>query len=355
MSSLIEWKVPPAAQPRAGKLFVRSRARAVLGGRPACHHPVRRLYRRNARRRARRQWRADRRRSGADRRLSHHRSRNHLAASRRRPGRAGPCARLRSRDRLRPGAGSRAASICRCWRSVRRRPPKSARASWSAAPAAVRARSPAASPPSSRLPATGNIIWTRRFSLSGASELGRHRLDLVARRVDRHRFAADRARRRRRRRRKSEHLNMTIPIDLLKPILEDLKTFGRVNKPARPWLGLVHHRDRRPDRHRRRRRQGPAARAEIKTGDMIIAVAGQEGFVAGRFLPRRLGARRCRRRGAADLAPRRRHLRRAGQFIRPREVSQRAADALSVGEPAHLVSRLPRSHRPGSDKTPDGP
>jgi S1-C subfamily serine protease len=32
--------------------------------------------------------------------------------------------------------------------------------------------------------------------------------------------------------------NMIVPIDLLPPILNDLLTFGRVNKPARPWLGI---------------------------------------------------------------------------------------------------------------------
>ena len=33
-------------------------------------------------------------------------------------------------------------------------------------------------------------------------------------------------------------LNMIVPIDLLPPILDDLLAFGRVNKPARPWLGI---------------------------------------------------------------------------------------------------------------------
>src|ERR1041384_458969 len=37
---------------------------------------------------------------------------------------------------------------------------------------------------------------------------------------------------------KAEHVNMVVPIDLLKPVLEDLRKFGRVNKPARPWLGM---------------------------------------------------------------------------------------------------------------------
>ena len=33
-------------------------------------------------------------------------------------------------------------------------------------------------------------------------------------------------------------INMVVPIDLLTPILEDLATRGRPNRPARPWLGL---------------------------------------------------------------------------------------------------------------------
>ena len=82
---------------------------------------------------------------------------------------------------------------------------------------------------------------------------------------------------------KSEHLNMTIPIDLLKPILQDLKTFGRVNKPSRPWLGLYTTEIEDRIVTVGLAGKGPAARAEIKTGDMIVAVAGEnvsslEGF-----------------------------------------------------------------------------
>jgi S1-C subfamily serine protease len=32
-------------------------------------------------------------------------------------------------------------------------------------------------------------------------------------------------------------INMIVPINLLPPILDDLMTQGRVNKPPRPWLG----------------------------------------------------------------------------------------------------------------------
>ena len=31
---------------------------------------------------------------------------------------------------------------------------------------------------------------------------------------------------------------MIVPIDLLKPVLDDIRKFGRVKKPARPWLGM---------------------------------------------------------------------------------------------------------------------
>ena len=33
--------------------------------------------------------------------------------------------------------------------------------------------------------------------------------------------------------------NMVVPIDLLPPIMDDLMTYGRVNKAARPWLGIL--------------------------------------------------------------------------------------------------------------------
>ncbi|OJU29336.1 MAG: signal protein PDZ [Nitrobacter sp. 62-13] len=74
----------------------------------------------------------------------------------------------------------------------------------------------------------------------------------------------------------TEHLNMNVPIDLLKPALDDLRKFGRVNKPARPWLGIyaTEIEDRvvavgiAP--------KGPAARAELRTGDVILAVKGEK-------------------------------------------------------------------------------
>jgi S1-C subfamily serine protease len=73
----------------------------------------------------------------------------------------------------------------------------------------------------------------------------------------------------------SEQLNMIVPIDLLKPVLDDLVSIGRQNRPPRPWLGLfateaegkvvvVGIAD-----------EGPAEHADIKVGDIVLAVAGQ--------------------------------------------------------------------------------
>ena len=69
---------------------------------------------------------------------------------------------------------------------------------------------------------------------------------------------------------------MIVPIDLLKPILDDLLKFGRRNAQPRPWLGLyateVENRlvvvglaD-----------KGPAKKADIRMGDVVLSVAGKE-------------------------------------------------------------------------------
>jgi len=75
---------------------------------------------------------------------------------------------------------------------------------------------------------------------------------------------------------KPQNINMIIPIDLLKPVVDDLVKFGGRNMPPRPWLGLyateVENRlvivglaDR-----------GPAKKADIRTGDIVLSVAGKD-------------------------------------------------------------------------------
>ena len=70
-------------------------------------------------------------------------------------------------------------------------------------------------------------------------------------------------------------INMFVPVDLLPPILDDLAR-GRPAHPARPWLGVLAQ-DLDPhavvvagvNPH------GPAARAELRRGDVILAVDGE--------------------------------------------------------------------------------
>lgn len=74
---------------------------------------------------------------------------------------------------------------------------------------------------------------------------------------------------------KNEHLNMVVPIDLLKPILGDLRKFGRANKPVRPWLGLYSTEVEDKVVVVGLAPNGPAARAELKAGDVVLAVKGE--------------------------------------------------------------------------------
>ena len=74
----------------------------------------------------------------------------------------------------------------------------------------------------------------------------------------------------------TEHLNMIVPIDLLKPIFDDLLTLGRRNQPPRPWLGLyaTEVNDRVVVVGMASR--GPARKADLRTGDIVVAVGGTQ-------------------------------------------------------------------------------
>ena len=67
-------------------------------------------------------------------------------------------------------------------------------------------------------------------------------------------------------------LNMAIPTQALLPILDDLLRYGRVNRPARPWLGLYAMEDDDALVVGGLADDGPADQAGVRTGDRILAV-----------------------------------------------------------------------------------
>jgi S1-C subfamily serine protease len=68
--------------------------------------------------------------------------------------------------------------------------------------------------------------------------------------------------------------NMFVPIDLLPPILSDLIDKGHTSKPPRPWLGVSTDEMRGHLIVSRVTRDGPAERAGLLRGDIILAVNG---------------------------------------------------------------------------------
>jgi S1-C subfamily serine protease len=74
---------------------------------------------------------------------------------------------------------------------------------------------------------------------------------------------------------KARQVNMMVPTDLVKPLLPDLTAYGRVNKPARPWLGLYATEVDDNVVIADTATKGPAAQAELKTGDVVLAVKGE--------------------------------------------------------------------------------
>ena len=75
---------------------------------------------------------------------------------------------------------------------------------------------------------------------------------------------------------KRQDMNMVVPVQLLRPILDDLLSFGRVNRPARPWLGLYAMEDDAALVVGGLADNGPADQAGVRTGDRILAVNGED-------------------------------------------------------------------------------
>ena len=71
-----------------------------------------------------------------------------------------------------------------------------------------------------------------------------------------------------------KQLNMVVPIDLLTPILDDMLTLGRPNRPPRPWLGLYAVEVDDQVVVAGTADGAPAETAGLENGDVILAVAG---------------------------------------------------------------------------------
>jgi serine protease Do len=68
---------------------------------------------------------------------------------------------------------------------------------------------------------------------------------------------------------------MFVPIDLLKPILQDMTRTGRSRDSLRPWIGLSTQEVDGRLRVIRVQEDAPAAQAGLKPGDIILAIRGE--------------------------------------------------------------------------------
>ena len=102
---------------------------------------------------------------------------------------------------------------------------------------------------------------------------------------------------------KAEHVNMIVPIDLLKPVLDDMQEIRPRQQAGAAVARHVHHRDRQPRRGGRHRQQGTGGAR--RTQDRRRHPRGQrrQDHQPDRLLPKALVARRRRRRRAAHGLP----------------------------------------------------
>ena len=71
-------------------------------------------------------------------------------------------------------------------------------------------------------------------------------------------------------------VNMMVPIDLLKPILDDLRTIGKRQQPPRPWLGVYATEVGNRIVVAGVSGRGPARKADLRPGDIILNVGEQK-------------------------------------------------------------------------------
>ena len=77
--------------------------------------------------------------------------------------------------------------------------------------------------------------------------------------------------------------NMFVPVELLKPILADLKARGKRSGAARPWLGVNADELRGRVFVSRLSPEGPSERAGLQRDDIVLAVGGEEVHTLAEF------------------------------------------------------------------------
>ena len=118
--------------------------------------------------------------------------------------------------------------------------------------------------------------------------------------------------------------NMFVPVELLKPILSDLIAKGRRSGPARPWLGVNADEVRGRLFIGRVSPEGPAERAGLKSGDIVLAVGNDEVTTLAEFYRRIWG------RGAAGAEVPLKVL----QGVRVRDIIVRSIDRVEYFRPS---------------------
>ena len=90
----------------------------------------------------------------------------------------------------------------------------------------------------------------------------------------------------------TRQVNMFVPIDLLEPILPAMRRNGRSGEPPRPWLGMYTQESEGQLVVAGLAQAGPAERAGVKVGDMVIGVADERVRELAKFFRRvwRMGA-----------------------------------------------------------------
>ncbi len=70
-------------------------------------------------------------------------------------------------------------------------------------------------------------------------------------------------------------VNMVVPIDILKPVMDELLRFGKTSKPPRPWLGMFTTEVDDQVVVAGVAENGPAQQADVQLGDIVLGVGGE--------------------------------------------------------------------------------